>query len=617
MIQMPVIDNEWLSSTPKAGAGKSLSVEPRAEKETSRSNDVSETSLNNKSDFSSRNEFQSTLKNKLDGAKASPATEPKDDKMVDGLEAEDGETSVSLGDSDTMNAPIASAVLAPKSMMSKVKSATATPALVSAQSIEHRLAWNSFLHKMKEKLGVSAQDILSSFKSLNQEELKQPPEQNIAKMVQQLGLNDQQAAMAHQFFKELIVRTDSQPLNQDARMGLLTGPLAATSQQEMRQQKTEQSLQQMNNQFFMKPQASQARQVPQASQERQVPQAEQKNMMVEKNDLAAISAAEPSENTAPGMVIPAEVMKASAASPEVPTASMKQVAEAKVTKAFTSKTPAWQEANEAQAPSQQSVAAAPLFNSKMMPKTVVAATPSFDPNASAIPNATPAPNTPIPVMPLAPAFGGAPERNHDDGNDDNANTNVMLDGDEAVTGNHKAFTINNNEAQNGKELGKAMPTMAVPDFVQQAHVMMKDGGGEMQVVLTPEGLGEVAMKVSVKDGKVNVEMVTQSDEAKKVLESTFHALRDGLSTHHLNLETIKIDTASSLSTQLEQQYKDAQRNQAQQFLEQFHQDNRGWRQSYFDIPGAQVYRSQTDRTAVGPANLTKSSAGSRRLDLVA
>jgi len=48
----------------------------------------------------------------------------------------------------------------------------------------------------------------------------------------------------------------------------------------------------------------------------------------------------------------------------------------------------------------------------------------------------------------------------------------------------------------------------------------------MKVVLTPEGWAKVAMKVSVKDGKVNVEMITQSDEAKKMLETSFSLSRE-------------------------------------------------------------------------------------------
>jgi len=224
----------------------------------------------------------------------------------------------------------------------------------------------------------------------------------------------------------------------------------------------------------------------------------------------------------------------------------------------------------------------------------------------------------MPVVPTMPTFGNTPERNHDDNSDDSAD--AMMGADDAAVGSQQgAFSLNgSSDAQATKELKNVMPTMGAPELVQQAQVMVKDGGGEMKVVLTPEGLGEVAMKVSVKDGKVSVEMVTQSEEAKKIIQDSFHALRDGLNTHHLNLETIKVDTASNLSTQLEQQYRDAQRNQAQQFLENFHQDNRNWRQSYFDIPGAQLYRSQSQRPSVGGnVSASNKTSASRRLDLVA
>src|SRR4029077_14184042 len=114
-------------------------------------------------------------------------------------------------------------------------------------------------------------------------------------------------------------------------------------------------------------------------------------------------------------------------------------------------------------------------------------------------------------------------------------------------------------------------SMPVHDLVEQAHIMVKDGGGEMRVVLQPEGMGEVVMKVSVNGDKVNVQAITQSDEAKRVLESGFKTLKDGLNVHKLNLEGIKVDTMQSLGKQMEQQYQDSQRQQARGFLEQFHQ----------------------------------------------
>lgn len=608
MIQMPMLDNKWLTPTPKKGADKALSVEPRTENETSPLSDVSATSANNKGEISSRNDFQSTLKTRIE----SPASH--EDQAVEGREWNEDDSSsnaVSLSDSDTATTAPATNAPAALPAVSKVKSAKG--AVNQAQAMEHRLAWNDFLHKMRAKLGISAQDILKAFKSLTQEELKQSPEKNVGKLIQQLGLNDQQAVLAHQFFKELIMRTGDTPLNQEAKLDSKTGALAMMSQREQHQQKTEQSLQKMNQQFFMKAPPAQP------SKETGIPE-----MKDASKDLAAISSGDTSKiQAAPGgIAIPSEVMKASQASDQVSAQSLQSLSEMKApTPAHASHAlhkpemmeppPEETSAFTAPQPSMASMVTAP----KMMAKNISAApAANFDPTANVTPSVAQTPIAPIPVAPMAPTLGGSHERNRDDASDDSTD-NAILGADETAAAGHHAFSIDAKNVDGGADLKKAMPTMAVPDLVQQAHVMVKDGGGEMKVVLTPEGLGEVAMKVSVKDGKVNVEMITQSDEAKKVLENSFHALRDGLNAHHLNLETIKVDTASNLGTQLEQQYKDAQRHQAQQFLEQFHQDNRGWRQSFFDIPGAQVYRSQTQRTPVGPAVASKSS--SRRLDLVA
>ncbi len=96
-----------------------------------------------------------------------------------------------------------------------------------------------------------------AFESLTEEELKQPPELNIAKLVSQLGLNEQQAAVARQMFRELIQRTDSKPLEEGLRAKPDQAVLAMMSQNEMRAQSTEQQLNSMNRQFFMRaPRAS-------------------------------------------------------------------------------------------------------------------------------------------------------------------------------------------------------------------------------------------------------------------------------------------------------------------------------------------------------------------------
>jgi len=163
--------------------------------------------------------------------------------------------------------------------------------------------------------------------------------------------------------------------------------------------------------------------------------------------------------------------------------------------------------------------------------------------------------------------------------------------------------------------------MAVPELLSQAHIMVKDGGGEMKVTLHPDGLGEVAMRVSVTDGKVSVQMVTESDEAKKLIERQIGDLKNGLSQNHLQVDTIKVDTATNLGKQLEQQYHDAQRQQAQASLEQMRQEGGGgWRRSFFETGAVNPYQTQGQAardTSAPAASARSASNSSRRLDLVA
>jgi len=164
-------------------------------------------------------------------------------------------------------------------------------------------------------------------------------------------------------------------------------------------------------------------------------------------------------------------------------------------------------------------------------------------------------------------------------------------------------------------------TANVKELVSKAQFMAQKGGGEMKVTLTPEGLGEVNMKVMVQNGHVNVEMITESSEAKKILEKGLGDLKANLISHNLRIDQVKVDTAADVSRQLTQQHDEAQRQFAQQFMEQFRQDNNEWRRGFYDIAGAKVYRSQKDQandnaTRIGEAEARRRQQG-RRLDLVA
>ncbi|MCM2280736.1 MAG: flagellar hook-length control protein FliK [Bdellovibrionaceae bacterium] len=171
----------------------------------------------------------------------------------------------------------------------------------------------------------------------------------------------------------------------------------------------------------------------------------------------------------------------------------------------------------------------------------------------------------------------------------------------------------------------------INEIIRQAQVIMKRGGGEMKLQLQPEGLGQVNLKVLVQDGQVNVQMMTENDSAKKLLENGLNDLKAQLAAHKLHVETLKVDMqADAGMKKFEQNLNDANREQARQFASDFMGQFRDERQNFFsnfmDRPNLKGYGRAQKRAPVEPTPVdgttTASQRGrtgdnSRRLNLVA
>src|SRR5690606_27235591 len=118
----------------------------------------------------------------------------------------------------------------------------------------------------------------------------------------------------------------------------------------------------------------------------------------------------------------------------------------------------------------------------------------------------------------------------------------------------------------------------VEKIMTQAQTLAQKGGGEMKIQLNPEGLGEIHLKVHVKEGQVGLQMLTESQDAKKLIESSLNELKLALGEHKLNLNDIKVDVSQKMSQEMLQQ--DARREDAREFLSQFRQFNEGFKQAF-------------------------------------
>lgn len=157
------------------------------------------------------------------------------------------------------------------------------------------------------------------------------------------------------------------------------------------------------------------------------------------------------------------------------------------------------------------------------------------------------------------------------------------------------------------------------EIVRNTQVLANKGGGEMKMQLRPEGLGEIQLKVAVNDGKVDVQMLTDNQMAKRALQSDLNALKTGLNDSQLDLQTIKVDSSDGMSKFLEDQMNEQQRQQARQFLEEFREGNFSDRSGFAHDRGFKSYgndgRSEEVEELLLPKKSVKTS--SRRLDVVA
>ncbi len=176
----------------------------------------------------------------------------------------------------------------------------------------------------------------------------------------------------------------------------------------------------------------------------------------------------------------------------------------------------------------------------------------------------------------------------------------------------------------------------VQQLMTQAQYLIKKGGGEAKIQMAPEGIGQVHMKMTLLDGKVNLEMQTESKEAKKLIESSLGDLKTHLSHHQLQVDQVKVDVGNQTSSDTRQdsqqrQQMDARQDQSKQQARDFWSEFNGGgsgaferRSGFNDASGIRAYGGSKRETPLAPAGsasaAVKSYTGSgkgRGLDLVA
>lgn len=147
------------------------------------------------------------------------------------------------------------------------------------------------------------------------------------------------------------------------------------------------------------------------------------------------------------------------------------------------------------------------------------------------------------------------------------------------------------------QVTQADPETNINEVMNQARVLIKDGGGEMKVQMNAEGLGNVHLKVHLQDGKVSLQMAADTHEAKKMIEHGLADLKSSLAAQKLSVENIKVDVVEEVRNQTQAENNtnldyNQQRDQTRQFWNRF-QDQFGGalnrREALFDTTATRGY----------------------------
>ncbi|UYL08746.1 flagellar hook-length control protein FliK [Bdellovibrio sp. SKB1291214] len=160
----------------------------------------------------------------------------------------------------------------------------------------------------------------------------------------------------------------------------------------------------------------------------------------------------------------------------------------------------------------------------------------------------------------------------------------------------------------------------VKQLMNQAQYLIKQGGGEVKVQMTPEGMGTIHLKVMLQDGKVNLQMQADSQEAKKSIESSLVDLKNSLAAHKLSVENVKVDVVNNTSADTATQNQNNtngqdQRNQARQFWNNFNDSfgNQGRRESFTEMQGVRGYGGKR-RDPLQPIDTASVKAAPRAIE---
>lgn len=142
------------------------------------------------------------------------------------------------------------------------------------------------------------------------------------------------------------------------------------------------------------------------------------------------------------------------------------------------------------------------------------------------------------------------------GQNSNENSQMLEANKQEISFKQETFNISN-VSNNSKVFNASLPKTqvfrninasdVVAQIMEKIKVSIKPDVSEVKMILKPEQLGEVSLKIATQNGIVTAQFTAESQKVKEIIESNFNQLKDMLSQQGIDVGALEVNVSDKES----------------------------------------------------------------------
>ena len=129
-------------------------------------------------------------------------------------------------------------------------------------------------------------------------------------------------------------------------------------------------------------------------------------------------------------------------------------------------------------------------------------------------------------------------------------------------------------------------TDIINQIVNKMKVDVRGNLTEVRIVLTPEHLGDVSMKVAVQNGIVTAKFVAENQRVKEIIESNFEVLKESLQKQGIEISSLSVSVGQDQNEAMMKQFEQSKQKSSrriQQIIDGLNSDGVNEAENYSNI----------------------------------